>query len=262
MKTRLKKNSRQAGASFAASYHRKSAATAEFEDRRGSSEVLNSVMQGVDNSAMMTLQRRQQEPSFGHPVQREAKDEEDLLQGKFATVQRQGALEDEELLQGKFSKPVQRQGLEEEELLQGKFSPALQRQSLDEEEPMQGRFAEPVARDQEASTAANRTGMPDNLKHGIESLSGMDMSDVRVHYNSSKPAQLGAHAYAQGEDIHLGAGQEKHLPHEAWHVVQQQQGRVQPTTRIAGEQVNDDSNLEREADVMGARALRAKNNPG
>jgi len=51
-----------------------------------------------------------------------------------------------------------------------------------------------------------------------------------VHYNSDKPAQLQAHAYAQGTDIHLASGQEKHLPHEAWHVVQQKQGRVKPTT--------------------------------
>ena len=72
--------------------------------------------------------------------------------------------------------------------------------------------------------------MPELLKGGIESLSGMDMSDVRVHANSSKPAEVGALAYAQGGDIHLGPGQEKHLPHEAWHVVQQREGRVQPTT--------------------------------
>jgi hypothetical protein len=49
---------------------------------------------------------------------------------------------------------------------------------------------------------------------------------VNVHYGSSQPAQLNAHAYAQGSDIHMGAGQEQHLPHEAWHVVQQQRGRV------------------------------------
>ena len=35
----------------------------------------------------------------------------------------------------------------------------------------------------------NNTGMPDNLKSGIESLSGFSMDDVRVHYNSSKPAK-------------------------------------------------------------------------
>ncbi|HAP61901.1 MAG TPA: hypothetical protein DCR93_21180, partial [Cytophagales bacterium] len=32
-----------------------------------------------------------------------------------------------------------------------------------------------------------------------------------------------------GTDIHLAPGQQKHLPHEAWHVVQQKQGRVKPT---------------------------------
>ena len=72
----------------------------------------------------------------------------------------------------------------------------------------------------------NNTGLPDNLKSGIEKLSGIPMDDVKVHRNSDKPAQLNAHAYAQGNEIHLGSGQEKHLPHEAWHVVQQKQGRV------------------------------------
>ncbi|NCN83427.1 MAG: DUF4157 domain-containing protein [Sphingomonadales bacterium] len=75
----------------------------------------------------------------------------------------------------------------------------------------------------------NRTGLPDNLKSGIESLSGLSMDHVQVHRNSSKPAQLNAHAFAQGSDIHLAPGQEQHLPHEAWHVVQQAQGRVKPT---------------------------------
>ncbi|MEO3714284.1 DUF4157 domain-containing protein [Roseateles flavus] len=101
-----------------------------------------------------------------------------------------------------------------------------------------------------------RGGLPEGLQRGIETLSGMDMSGVRVHRNSAKPAALQAHAYAQGQDIHLGPGQEKHLPHEAWHVVQQAQGRVKPTRQMKrGVAVNDDAGLEREADVMGARAL-------
>ena len=81
------------------------------------------------------------------------------------------------------------------------------------------------------------------------------MDNVKVHYNSSKPAQLNALAYAQGTDIHVGAGQEKHLPHEAWHVVQQAQGRVKPTMQMKdGVPVNDDQALEHEADVMGREA--------
>ena len=33
----------------------------------------------------------------------------------------------------------------------------------------------------------------------------------------------------EGQDIHIGPGQEQHLPHEAWHVVQQKRNRVKPT---------------------------------
>jgi len=101
-------------------------------------------------------------------------------------------------------------------------------------------------------------GLPAQLKSGMEALSGMDLSDVRVHTNSSKPAQLNALAYAQGNHIHLGPGQERHLPHEAWHVVQQRQGRVMPTTAMGGTHVNDDARLEAEADRMGAIAQRMR----
>ena len=100
----------------------------------------------------------------------------------------------------------------------------------------------------------NNTGLPSQLKSGVENLSGFTLDDVKVHYNSDKPAQLKAHAYAQGTDIHVASGQEKHLPHEAWHVVQQKQGRVNATTQMKGIGVNDDSGLEKEADLMGAKA--------
>jgi len=104
----------------------------------------------------------------------------------------------------------------------------------------------------------NNTGLPDNLKAGIENLSGHSMDDVKVHYNSAQPAQLNAHAYAQGTDIHVAPGQEKHVPHEAWHVVQQKQGRVKATRQLKGETgLNDDAALEKEADIMGGRALSA-----
>lgn len=120
----------------------------------------------------------------------------------------------------------------------------------------------------------NNTGLPDKLKSGMESLSGISLDNVKVHYNSPKPAQIGALAYAQGSDIHIGPGQEKYLPHEAWHVVQQKQGRVNPTFQMNGTAVQasmsgpsdaqvirinaassglnivNDAGLEREADKM------------
>ncbi len=100
-----------------------------------------------------------------------------------------------------------------------------------------------------------RDGLPANLKAGLESLSGIALDDVRVHRNSARPGQVQAHAFAQGSDIHLGPGQERHLPHEAWHVVQQRQGRVRTSARLpGGTPINTDLALEREAGTMGDRA--------
>jgi len=207
----------------------------------------------------VALQRKQLNAAFGRAIQGQAGlEEEELLQGKFSTLQRHGA-EEEELLQGRFG-PVQRQtGPEEEELLQGKFD-AVQRQGPEDEELQmkQGvRTATPAQFEPDPAPRKNNTGLPDNLKSGIESLSGMSMDNVKVHYNSAQPAQLNALAYAQGRDIHVAPGQEKHLPHEAWHVAQQAQGRVGPTMQTKdGVPVNDDHGLEREADLMGEKALQ------
>lgn len=153
--------------------------------------------------------------------------------------------DDEDTLQGKFAQPIQRME-DDEDAVQGKFEQPIQRME-DDEDTMQGKFEAPVQK-------KNLTGMPDNLKAGIEDLSGFSMDDVRVHYGSSKPAAVQAHAYTQGTDIHIAPGQERHLPHEAWHVAQQMAGRVEPTTEIGGMPVNDNAALEHEADVMGARA--------
>jgi hypothetical protein len=142
-------------------------------------------------------------------------------------------------------------------LANARFAPVAQLAGGPEEELIQGKFASAELQPQlQQAPRANNTGLPDQLKSGIESLSGMSLDHVRVHYNSSQPAQLNALAYAQGSDIHLAPGQEHHLPHEAWHVVQQAQGRVRPTMQMrVGVQVNDDVGLEREADVMGTKAL-------
>lgn len=130
----------------------------------------------------------------------------------------------------------------------------------------QRRFAPDAERLQFGSLpqGSGHTGLPDLLKSGIESLSGISMDRVKVHYNSSQPLQLNALAYARGDEIHIAPGQERYLPHEAWHVAQQAEGRVRPTTQPKdGIPVNDDEGLEREADVMGARAVeRGKSAPG
>ncbi len=215
----------------------------------------------IGNRAVGRLLAEIRKPSFTVqqlPIQRQEIPEEEPLQGTFESkpdkkaclscIQRQEVPEEEEPLQGKMYETIQR--LEPE----------------DEEKPLQGIFEEKHEQPcLSCSTASiqkkeeNHTGMPDNLKAGVENLSGIDMSNVRVHYNSSKPAEVGALAYTKGTDIHVAPGQERHLPHEAWHVVQQAQGRVRPTMQLKdGVSINDDKRLEREADGMGVRALQVR----
>jgi hypothetical protein len=208
---------------------RQSAAATHHADQIQRRASVSPVAAQLQASGRMAAQRQQVEAAFGSAAQRQEPEEE--LQMK--TLQRVGPDEEEMPLQGRFATAQLQGGPEEEELLQGRFAPV------------------------QAKAEPNQTGMPDSLKAGIESLSGMDMASVRVHANSEKPAQLNALAYAQGNDIHLAPGQEQHLPHEAWHVVQQRQGRVQATTQLQGVGINDDQALESEADAMGAQALRS-----
>lgn len=101
---------------------------------------------------------------------------------------------------------------------------------------------------------SERGGLPADLMAGLRHLSGADLPAVRVHYDSAEPTRMNALAYTHGADIHLAPGQERHLAHEGWHVVQQMQGRVEPTSQTNGVPLNDNEGLEQEADVMGAKA--------
>lgn len=201
----------------------------------------------MNNSPHMIAQRKKLQGLFGGAAQLQGAEDEILP----------GALQkktDEEMPQLKAA-TTQRQ--EEKDEAQLKSDATIQRLEKDDEVSQPKFASEPAAqREQQPAAKSNNTDLPDNLKFGIENLSGMSMDHVNVHYNSSQPAQLNALAYAQGSDIHIAPGQEQHLPHEAWHVVQQAQGRVQPTMQMKdGVPVNDDKSLEHEADVMGGKAL-------
>ncbi len=157
--------------------------------------------------------------------------------------------------QAKMTGIVQR-AEDEDDLLQGKF--VVQRDE-EEDDLLQGKFEQPLQRKVE-----NNTGIPDDVKQRMEDSFGTDFSSVRVHPDSAKAPEVGALAYTQGTDIHFAPGQFKPdtsagqqlLGHELTHVVQQAEGRVQPTTEIGGIPVNDNEGLEHEADVLGAKAAR------
>lgn len=173
------------------------------------------------------------------------------IQARLVETLQRAPDDEDELLQGKFV--AQRDIDDEDELLQGKW--AVQREPEEDDELFQGKF---VTQKKEE----NQTGIPDDVKQRMESSFGTDFSSVRVHSDSSKAPEVGALAFTQGTDIHFAPGQFKPetssgrqlLGHELAHVVQQSEGRVQPTTEIAGMSVNDDVSLEHEADVLGAKA--------
>lgn len=109
---------------------------------------------------------------------------------------------------------------------------------------------------QKAATGRpNLTGIPTQMKLNFEQRSGMSFDDVRVHYNSDKPAQFHALAYTQGAQIYVGPGQERSLPHELGHVIQQKAGRVRPTRWFRGQPINDQPELEREANCPPAQCV-------
>jgi len=130
------------------------------------------------------------------------------------------------------------------------FNKTLQHVKKEEEIPKQNK--------------SNKTGLPDGIKQKMETAFNSDFSDVKVHSNSSKAPEVGALAYTQGNNIHFAPGQfnpdtsagQKLIGHELTHVQQQREGRVKPTTEIAGMPVNDNPALEKEADILGEKAVK------
>jgi hypothetical protein len=95
---------------------------------------------------------------------------------------------------------------------------------------------------------------------------GTDFSDVKIHTNSQKASKIGAHAFAQGNDVHFAQGKfdpntktgKQLIGHELSHVVQQRNGEVKPNVQMKGLGINTDDRLENEADKQGALAAEGK----
>ncbi|MEO0423479.1 MAG: DUF4157 domain-containing protein [Pseudomonadota bacterium] len=116
----------------------------------------------------------------------------------------------------------------------------------------------PTGAKTDSARPARRQGqLPGLLQHQLEAMSGLDLSDVQVHRNSSEPARHHANAITRDDRIHLAPAQDHLLPHEAWHAVQQKQHRVTANASFAGDRVNTSPALEREADSMAQRLSTA-----
>ena len=91
----------------------------------------------------------------------------------------------------------------------------------DQEQDQQYRSVNTQNQEQQQQQNSNKTGLPDDLKAKLEAHSGLDLSQVKVYYNSPLPAALGAHAFTKGMNIYLASGAEQYLSEEAMHLIQQ-----------------------------------------
>lgn len=83
--------------------------------------------------------------------------------------------------------------------------------------------------------------------------------DVILQRYKERNIQKHAEGKDQGKfDTAITARQREYLPREAWYMVLQKQGGVEPITAISGMVVNDNADLEHESDVMGGKAVQRK----
>lgn len=119
----------------------------------------------------------------------------------------------------------------------------------------------PLQKSENLSSGSGRS-LPDSVQAKMEKAFHTDFSDVQIHPESSVASQIGAIAFAQGNDIHFAPGTyqpetqsgRQLLGHELTHVVQQRQGRVKANVPDASLPINDDPALEAEADRYGSLA--------
>jgi len=206
----------------------------------------------LDQSPRQTAQAKMLNNLFASPIQRQAPEEEKLPgQAKFPAQMQ----EDEEKLPGQAKFPAQMEE-EDDDAGQAKFPAQMQ----EDEEKLPGQAKFPI---QEKPGEINENGLPKNVQAKMESALNTSFSNVNVHTDSSKASDVGALAYTQGNDIHVAPGQfkpdssegQKLIGHELGHIVQQREGRVQPTGEIGGLPLNDNPGLEHEADQVAEHAL-------
>ncbi|MFY1652531.1 DUF4157 domain-containing protein [Solwaraspora sp. WMMB762] len=107
--------------------------------------------------------------------------------------------------------------------------------------------------------------LPEGIRSSMEEALGRDLSSVRVH-EDKRALSMNALAFTRGNHIHFAPGHyrpwtrqgEEALRHEIVHVEQQAERRVPVTGRLRGVGLNDDPQLERDADERGRRAARAE----
>jgi len=111
--------------------------------------------------------------------------------------------------------------------------PALQFKSFGDEN-------EDIIQKKENDTTNNSNKLPDSLNIEAQKSFGRDLSNVKIHTNDKEADNLGARAFTKGSEISFGSGEydpkstegKSLIGHELAHVIQQNDGMVQPTNSV------------------------------
>ncbi|HAS39281.1 MAG TPA: hypothetical protein DCS93_02325 [Microscillaceae bacterium] len=92
-------------------------------------------------------------------------------------------------------------------------------------------------------------------KANVSKVTGVDVHDAQVTFDSQRPIQLNANATAQGLKVDIGPQQENHLEHELGHVAQNKKQPVQANKQTPdGTLINDEKDKEKYADEVDVKA--------
>ncbi len=109
--------------------------------------------------------------------------------------------------------------------------------------------------------------LPEDLQENMENSFGQDFTNVHIQKHSQVAVDLNARAFTKGDLVHFAPGEfnpdsvkgQNLIGHEFTHVAQQRNGVVKPTSRTGkGLILNDDKELEREADIFGKKAVNGE----
>jgi hypothetical protein len=172
-------------------------------------------------------------------------------------------MQEEEKIQEKEA-PAQMMVEEEEEETNANNMPAQMQE--DKEEEIQAKKGQQNPDSPTSKTTNSFAHLNMKLQTKMQNSFGTSFQDVNIHQNDNSASQMGALAYTQGNNVHFAPGQfnpntqggQELLGHELTHVVQQRQGRVQPTKQGKGLSINDNPSLENEADTMGKKAANGQ----
>jgi hypothetical protein len=208
-------------------------------------QVGNAAVEGLlrkeATPGVVDVQRQEEEeemlqPSHDSSIQREA-EEEEMMASHDSSIQREG---EEEEMMASHDASLQREGEEEE--MMASHDGSLQRQE-EEEEMMQASHDGGLAQAEVgldgggvsstfeqtlASTRGSGSPVDSAVKERMESATGSDLSDVRVHRDAdsdSMSRNITASAFTTGNDVYLRKDQNPSdsslMSHELTHVVQQ-----------------------------------------